>query len=205
MVKILNAVFGIGIAVIIFIVALLGIKAFYPEPQYETYCNNSFYTTPYPVMSFYDCPQNITVKECNDLMTSKGVDSKEYARQEKENMECSTKFDTATKSYNKIFFIIASTLGLIAIIVAFFLLSIMSLSAGTAFAGIVLIVVAFVRGWNDSNDTLKFGVGLVIAVVVIFLALKINKKFSNEDGDEKQNMTSKSSKEIPTNKARKKK
>jgi hypothetical protein len=41
MAKVMNAVFGIGIAVIIFIVVLLGIQAFYPEPKYDKYCNNS--------------------------------------------------------------------------------------------------------------------------------------------------------------------
>jgi hypothetical protein len=203
MVKILNAVFGIGIAVIIFIVALLGIKTFYPEPQYGTYCNDSIFSTPaYPIISIYDCPQNITVNECINFMSSKGADPLTQAARDKESVICSDSFNNATKSYNKTFFIIASALGLIAIIVAFFLLSIMSLSAGTAFAGIVLIVVAFVRGWNDSNDTLKFAIGLVIAVVVIFLALKINKKFSNEQEDSK---SVKHSKEIPTNKARRKK
>ena len=69
---------------------------------------------------------------------------------------------------------------MIAIIVAFLLLNIMSLSAGIASAGIVLVIIAFVRGWNDTNDIMKFLFGLVIAVVIIYLALKINKRFSDE-------------------------
>ncbi|MGV8168929.1 MAG: hypothetical protein ACP5N3_02630 [Candidatus Nanoarchaeia archaeon] len=181
--KIMNAVFGIGIAVIVFIVALLGIRAFYPEPTYEKYCNTSIYSQPYPAFSIYDCPRNVSVEECINIMNTKGVDAKtteEMQAQETQMRVCSEQYDKASKSYNKIFFIIASILGLIAIIVAYLLLDIMSLSAGVAFAGIVLIIVAFARGWNDSNDILKFVIGLLIALVVIFLAIKINSRFSDK-------------------------
>jgi hypothetical protein len=177
----MNAIFGIGIAVIIFIVALLGIRAFYPEPQYSTYCNDSIYSTPaMPTMSFSDCSQNITVAECNALI-GKNTDYISYNKKiDLEMQECNTKYNDANKAYGKIFFIIASILGLIAIIVAYFLLDILSLSAGIAMSGIVLIIVAFSRGWNDTNDILKFVVGLVIAIVIIFLTLKVNKQLSNE-------------------------
>ena len=38
MVKVMNVVFGIGIAIIVFLVVILGIKVFYNEPVYEDYC-----------------------------------------------------------------------------------------------------------------------------------------------------------------------
>ncbi len=187
--KIMNFVFGVGIAVIIFIVALLGIQAFYPEPKYENYCKTD-YTYAVPVMStVYDCPGNITVTDCIQLLKENEVNSKEYKERENEIQECSRRYDDASRSYNKTFFIIASILGLIAIIVSFFLLGIINISAGVASAGIVLIIVSFTRGWNSTNDMLKFVVGLIIAIVIVFLTLKINTIFS--DDKERKNKTNK--------------
>ena len=182
MAKVMNAVFGIGIAVIIFIVVLLGIQAFYPAPTYEKYCNDTQYLTApaAPTQTFYDCPRNMTVDACIITLGNTEYNATEQKAYNDKMTACSDTYTAANKSYSKIFFIIASILGMIAIIVAFLLLNIMSLSAGIASAGIVLVIIAFVRGWNDTNDIMKFLFGLVIAVVIIYLALKINKRFSDE-------------------------
>jgi hypothetical protein len=186
--KVMNIVFGIGIAVIVFIVALLGIQAFYPEPQYEKYCNMSIYSAPVvSTFTIYDCPDNMTVVDCRKLIYEKDINSPETKEREKQQMDCSTAYDTANRNYSKTFFLIASTLGLIALIVSFFLLGVINISAGVACAGIVLIVVAFTRGWNGTNDILKFVVGLVIGAVVVFLTLKINKRFSDKAESRKKN------------------
>ncbi|MGV8162353.1 MAG: hypothetical protein ACP5N2_03425 [Candidatus Nanoarchaeia archaeon] len=179
MAKIMNAVFGIGIAVIVFIVVLLGIQAFYPAPEYSKYCNDSFYSKPF-INTMYDCPRNITVDECISITENEGINSEEYKAQDEAMMACNNKYEEANKTYSKTFFILASILGLILIIAAYLLLNIMSLSAGIAFSGIVLLVVAFVKGWKDTDDTVKFLIGLVIAAVIIYLALKINSRFSEE-------------------------
>jgi hypothetical protein len=182
--KIMNVVFGVGIAVIVFIVALLGIQAFYPEPKYEKFCNISMYSTPViSTYTIYDCPDNMTVVDCRKLIYEKDINSSETKAREKEQQDCSTKYDEANKNYGKIFFLIASILGLIALIVSFFLLNTINISAGVASAGIVLLIVAFVRGWNSTNDIFKFVAGLIIGAVIIFLTLKINKRFSGEKED----------------------
>jgi hypothetical protein len=187
--KIMNIVFGIGIAVIVFIVALLGIQAFYPAPEYENFCKQDFYVEPLtPMSTVYDCPGNITVTDCINLLKVNEINASEYKSRNQEMQDCNTKFNEAQDRYAKIFFLIACALGLIALIASFFLLNYINISAGVAFAGIVLIIVAFSRGWRGTDDIVKFITGLVIAVVIIYLTLKINKRFadSNEEAPNKR-------------------
>jgi len=169
MVKVLNIVFGIGIAVVVFILILLGIQAFYPVPIYADYCNESI-NTPVPIVGFESCTDNMTVGECRTAMKLNVV----------EVDDCWQDFDKVSKVYNRNFFIIASIFGVILILTAFFLMNITNISAGVACSGIVLIVYAFMRGWESTDDKLKFAVGLVIAAIVIALTVVINKKLSKD-------------------------
>jgi VIT1/CCC1 family predicted Fe2+/Mn2+ transporter len=170
MVKVLNIIFGIGIAVVVFILILLGIQAFYPEPKFEDYCNQSMETF-YSSTGYESCTDNMTMGECRIAMKSDG----------NRDQKCVEDFNTANKSYNKNFFIIASIFGVILILIAFFLMnSFTNISAGVACSGIVLIVWAFIRGWSSTDDKLKFAVGLVIAVIVIALTVVVNKKLSKD-------------------------
>ena len=169
MAKVLNAVFGIGIAVVIYILMLLAIQAFYPEVRYTDFCNVSM-MYPEPICGLEKCQDNITVGECRASMGAE-----EEARQ-----NCALDFDKANKAYNKIFFIIASILGVITILVAFFLLNTVNISAGIACSGIVLIMYAFIRGWESTDDRLKFVVGLIIAIIVIVLTVIVNKKLATK-------------------------
>ncbi len=169
--KVLTAVFGIGIAVVVYVSMLLGIQAFYPEPQYEDFCEERTRIAE----PFMDCTADITVGECREQM--KKQDSKQD--------ECYEKWDDAREGYGKNFFIIASILGLIAVVTSYFLLNITSvsitnISAGIASSGIVMILWAFIRGWESTDDKLKFVVGLVIAAIVITLTVRLNKKMDKK-------------------------
>jgi hypothetical protein len=180
--KVMNLVFGIGIAVIVFIVALLGIQVFYPEPKNEQYCNSSMYSAPaISTFTVYDCPDNMTVVDCRKLINDKQINSPEQKAFDKAQQDCNAAYSTATQNYGKTFFLIASILGLIALIASFFLLNRINISAGVACAGIVLIIVAFVRGWSQTNDIFKFVAGLIIGTVIVFLTLKVNDRFSDKE------------------------
>ncbi|MFZ5955583.1 MAG: hypothetical protein ACOYT4_04090 [Nanoarchaeota archaeon] len=168
MAKILNVMFGIGIAVVIYILVLLGIQAFYPAVRYEDFCNQSIYSD--PILNVAKCQDNMTVGECRASMK---LDDDEMQK-------CQQEFTNANRNYNKNFFIIASILGVTIMIIAFFLLTMPSISAGISGSGIVLIIWAFTRGWESANDKLKFFVGLIIAIIVITLALILNNKLEQK-------------------------
>ena len=171
--KVLSAVFGIGIAVVVYVTMLLGIQAFYPAPKYEDFCGEDIRYAE-PISGYEGCTDDMTMAECRKQIGEKGASTEEVA-------QCNEDYRAADKSYARNFFIIASILGTIALLVAYFLLNIKSLyitniSAGIACSGIVMILWAFMRGWESTDEKLKFVVGLIIAVIIIILTVKLNKR-----------------------------
>ena len=163
MAKVLNVVFGIGVGVVVYIIILLGIQAFYPEPELDDFCETDRYAEP---VNFGKCFDNMTVGECRELTMGDSPIRD----------ECYEEFDLAQEKYNKNFFIIGSILGVLVVVAAYLLLNLVNISAGIGMAGFVLILWAFMRSWESINDMLKFVVGLVIGTIVITLAVIVNKK-----------------------------
>lgn len=173
MAKVMNIFFGIGIAVIVYVVALLGIQTFYPAPMMDDY--NCTYAT-YPAKMNSDlqgCTTEMTVGECINYRSNLTVI---YDREQEKYDECYQKFNDAEKSYNRNFFIITNLIGIIAIIVASLFIGMINISAGVSFAGLFLIIWGFIRGWNSIGNGTKFVVAIIIAVLIIWLGIRLNKK-----------------------------
>lgn len=172
--KVMNAVFGIGIAVVIYLVILLGIHAFYPAPKIEAYnCTyGTFDKCPYPV-SPSACLSNMTKDECAAYESAQQAT---LQQQQREYDSCFNKFQADLDIYNRNVFFITTILGSIIIIISYFLLSMTSISAGVAFSGLALIVYGFAVGWNSAGDKTKFIVGLIAAIIVIIFGVLVNKK-----------------------------
>jgi hypothetical protein len=154
MVRVMNVVFGIGIAILLFLVVLLGINAFYPEPKYEEFCDNRDYP-PAPMPAGLE-------KENTTMPVS-------YS-------ECYDKFDSAMENYERNIFLIASFIGIIFVIVSLYLLGMINIAAGVAFAGLATIVYGFARGWDGTGEMIRFIVGLIVVAIVIFFGVKINRR-----------------------------
>ena len=170
MAKVMNTVFGIGIAILIFIVALLGINVFYPRPDIADFnCSDMRAEKVVP------CDKNLTVGECEDIMNQRimAADNSEYE-------ECYDRYDTARDAYDTDFFIITSILGFIAIIVSMFLFSMVNIAAGTAFSGLALITFGFMVGWQNTDDVVKFIISLIITTVVVGFAVIVNRRYEKK-------------------------
>lgn len=165
MVKVMNIVFGIGIAVLIFIVVLLGIRAFYPAPTWDKF------NCTYPdIKPYYGCSDNMTIAQCNTLQAAQ-VNSAEQRKYD----ECNQRFQEADRAYGKIVFFVAFIVGMITVIISMFLLSMTNIAAGVAFSGLSLIIYGFMRGWLATNDILKFITSIIAAVIIIIFAVRINR------------------------------
>jgi uncharacterized membrane protein len=173
--KVMNVVFGIGIAVILFILVMLGTQVFYKAPMYEDFCNYSMYPGATPIYDSTICQDNMTVRECNALVKEKQTN---LDKQNEYYNSCNKKFQDADKAYGKNVFIINNLAGIIAIVVSLFLFSMINIAAGTAFAGLALIIYGFMRGWQGIGDILKFIVALIVAVLFVYFAIVVNKKYS---------------------------
>jgi len=175
MANVMNTVFGIGVAVILFVMVLLGISVFYPSPNWSDYnC------TDYGMENIQVCNPNITVGDCYKIAAADSKDSA-YAQQ-KSFDECNKTFEAANKIYGKNFFIIASIIGVIIVFLSmlffFKVPSMANISAGTALSGLVMIFTGFVRGWQGTNDKIKFFLAVIIAAMIIAFAVIVNRKYS---------------------------
>ena len=177
MAKVMNVVFGIGIAFILFIVVTLGVQVFYKAPVYEDYCNISYYDKPVPVYDSSICPDNMTVGECNAIIKEKQTT---FDVQSEEMERCSREYQEADKVYGKNIFIINNIAGIILVIASLFLFSMVNIAAGTAFAGLALILWGFMRGWQGTGDVLKFIVALIVAVLFVTFAVRVNKRYQGK-------------------------
>jgi hypothetical protein len=163
--KAMNIVFGIGIAILLYMVVLLGINAFYPEPDMDDY--DCKYPEP---KALGLCTDDMTVAECNSLRGLETIEDRgEYD-------SCYQEFQDARDLYNKNFFLITNIIGLVFVVSSIYFSSMMNISVGTASAGLALIVFGFIIGWQSTNDILKFVIGLIMASIVIFIAVKIHGK-----------------------------
>jgi hypothetical protein len=173
--KVMNVVFGIGIAIILFIVVTLGVQVVYKAPLYEDFCNISYYDKPVPIYDSTICADNMTVRECNALVKEKQTT---LDQQNKYYEECQKKYTDADKIYGKNVFIINNIAGIILVVLSLFLFSMVNIAAGTAFSGLALILWGFMRGWQGTGDVLKFVVALIVAALFVTFAVRVNRLYS---------------------------
>lgn len=183
MAKVMNTVFGIGIAVILFIVVMLGTQVFYEEPTYESFNCTSYYDKPYEYRDIYSCNQTMTVAECQAWVKQGGGITLE---QEKEQQECYKRLEEAQKVYGRNLFIINNIVGIMLVIASLFLFSMINIAAGTAFAGLILIIYGFMRGWQGTGDILKFIVSLVVTILFVTFAVIVNRRYNKNEKKSKK-------------------
>jgi hypothetical protein len=159
--KILNATFGIVIAIVTLLVALLGLHVFYPAPQYDykTDCYQNYKPT-----ATDDSPENAAYKACL-------ADQQEYQET----------YDQQRKEHASNYFIIANVLALIIFGVSFFFKNMLSLMIGFVFAGLGVLISAFTIGWDATSDAAKFIIAVVVLGAIIWYAIYLR----NVDTDKK--------------------
>ncbi len=148
--KLKQRILTIAIAIIFALFVGYGIQTFYPGPEYENYCEEK-------VM-----PEPRTIEEATEL---------EKTELYQEQQECRDNFENATKSYDRIVFIIAVIVGLIAITVGV-LLKLESVSAGLMAGGVLTIIYGAIRYWYNMPDYLRFSLLGIVLIGLIWLGYK---------------------------------
>ena len=93
---------------------------------------------------------------------------------------CNKIYEEASKIYGKNLFIINNIIGIALVVASLFIFGMVNIAAGTAFAGLVLIIYGFMRGWQGTGDVLKFIVALVVAALFVTFAVLVNKRYSKK-------------------------
>ena len=150
---IINFIIGGAIAVILSVLLVLGLRIFVPPPEYPSYSYGN---------GMDACPTE---------------DPACYERQQREYRVQQEKYEKDSETYGGKIFIAANIAGLIILLVGITCFAIglgTNVGAGIILAGAFGISFGYVWGWNGADDTVKFGVGVIVALIVIAGGVLVN-------------------------------
>ena len=184
--RIKEVILGFSIAVIFVFFVVFGIKAFYKEPKYEDFCNNTIFIEkpyPYPAKEPY---REINQSVCNrievknyeferDCSGRKGqtiyAPDENGCRVAKECNFCNKNYNEVSNVYNKNVFIISGIVGIIVIIIGA-ILSLTSVSSGLFGGGVLTIIYGTMSYWSELADWARFIILGIALAVLIYLGYK---------------------------------
>ncbi|MBI2208259.1 hypothetical protein HYU50_02085 [Candidatus Woesearchaeota archaeon] len=196
--KFKHIILAVAIAIVFAFFVGFGISAFYPTPKYEDFCGQREFKEMVTKESCETANGKWNPAEIaravpakigpNQLLCTK-LSEKDNAItldcQSQEQLEnqgycdlyyyCSQEFSKVNEKYNRNVFIIATGIGIIALIVGI-ALKLASVSAGLMGGGILAIIYGTVRYWSDLPDYGRFIILGITLVILIWLGYKrINK------------------------------
>ena len=149
---IINFIIGGAIAVILSVLLVLGLRIFVPPPEYPSY-------------SYNNIPCATDEQTC-------------YERQQREYSMQQEKYEKDSDVYGGKIFIAANIAGLIILLVGITCFAMglgTNVGAGIILAGAFGISFGYVWGWNGADDKVKFGVGVIVALIVIAGGVLVNR------------------------------
>lgn len=139
----INFAIAMGIAILLPMMVIYGVKTFSPPPEWEDYHTRELYEKP--------AGEKITSEEKTEIA--------------RERREASEKFSAARKQHQMHLFFTAVPVGLIAIIAGTFI-RVPALGPGMVFGGVFTLVEGYLFNWQELSDPIKF-VSLLIALIVL--------------------------------------
>jgi len=160
----------VGIVIVINLFFNYAISLIYNNPQYDSYCKNT------------QVIEAVTVK---DICITKGGQWNENSYMEPTvvgktvvngscdlQYTCRNEFNSASRVYERNIFITLVALGIILVVLSFYLTFSWILSVSASMAGILSIIIASTRYWGEANNWLRVTILFVALIVLIYLAIK---------------------------------
>src|SRR3989338_1515409 len=196
--KFKHIILAVAIAIVFAFFVGFGISAFYPVPKYEDYCGQKEFKE---VTTKESCeaangkwnsaeivrgaPAKVDQNQLLCTKLSEKVNAVTLNCQSQEQLEnqgycdlyyyCSQEFSKVNEKYNRNVFIIATGIGIIALIVGV-ALNLASVSAGLMGGGILSILYGTIRYWSDLPDYGRFIIlGITLAILIWLGYKRINK------------------------------
>ena len=198
--KFKHVLLAIAIALVFVFFVGFGIATFYKAPKYEDFCPQKEFKE---VLSQEKCeaekgkwtsydrefPKPAAAIGGNQLLCTKTYDAGKNVTLNCETLQqiqqagycdlyfnCNQDFQKFNENYNRNVFIIASGLGIIALIVGF-ALGMASVSAGFMGGGVLTILYGTIRYWSDLPDYGRFIIlGITLAILIWLGYKRINKE-----------------------------
>lgn len=150
--KIMNFIIGGAIAVIVSTLLVLGLKIFIPAPEYPVYATR------------YD--------------SCASGDQACYERQQREYQNKQEEYTELSKTFGGKIFIAANVAGIIVLLLGILCFAMglgTNIGVGIILAGAFGIVYGYALGWEGADDAVKFGVGVVVALILIGGGVAVNR------------------------------
>ncbi len=150
--------------------------AVYEQPQYDNYCNNTYYDYPKAVPATpVTCPEVYASLEVQKCTNDKGMPEFTYdsnnCQQFKSCNYCNVGYNDASQKYNRNIFFVLLPIGLIVVILGLYLL-VDYLGAGLMFAGLIIMFYATMRYFSDMSKVLRALVILIELLVIMWIGYK---------------------------------
>lgn len=163
----------VAIAVLFTTFVLVTIDALYPRPEYEKFCNNTYYPSKI-VPASANCTYQQSPEEV-ECYNQEGMPETDYDENGcsyyRSCNYCSRDFNNAQKEYNNTFFLILAPLGALAIILGVYY-SVEFLGSGFMFSGIILMFWGTVQNFSDLDKFMRVAVIFAELLLVLFIAYK---------------------------------
>ena len=169
-----RAVIAVAIALLTIFVCIYGMNTFYPQPKYDTFCNNTYNG---PINNSADCaslggkwmyPQYAYEKNLAAPAGEQGYCDM-YSK-------CSEEYNGAHDDWVRTIFIIGLPLGIIFILMGAFIFALDFVGAGLMWGGVFTIVVSSWMYFWDSSDIVRFIMSLIGLIILIYMGYHFARK-----------------------------
>ncbi len=174
-----NFVFGLGIFVVFALVLFQGLETFYPTPEWDDYC--SFRGGPIVSGKSVECSNVPGLQsKAEACWQIKGEFVYEYdfdgCTIDGYCDECSIKYNEDKDTHSNRIFIIAILIGILVFVVGLFLLSTEPVGSALMASGIYSVFFGVIVNWRNFSNSWKFLLLFVLLIVLIWVALRFNRK-----------------------------
>lgn len=168
--KFKNLALGIGIVVIFALLLWQGIETFYSTPQYNDFCGE------YRTAEFITSPERCFDIGGNWSYFSEPLKDSNSTGYCDVDYTCRNNYESALDSHSKIVFIIALVIGLIAIGVGYFVLSVEPIGSSLIGSGVWAIFWGSLMNWRNFSSIWRFLLLLIAFIFVVYLTFRLNNK-----------------------------
>ena len=180
--KFKNFVLGVGIFIVFALALFQGLETFYPTPQYDDFC------TGHPGPIIYKEPTQCSNIPGLQNRASQCWDSKgEFFYTYDSNGcpidgvcdDCRIDYEDALDKHSTKIFIISIVIGILVFVAGLFLLSTEPVGSALMASGIWAVFYGVVKNWRNFTDSWRFLLLFILLIVLIWVALRFNKKHVN--------------------------
>jgi hypothetical protein len=169
----------LGIAALLPLFLALFMEAIYPAPEYNRYCNDTYYMTKaIPTTPAVNCTEFYNTPQAIDCSNQGGNPQTKYDKNGCPVFDkcdfCSKQYNDAMQAYNDgslNIFIILAVLGLIAVIIGIYL-PVDYIGAGLMFGGMITMFYATTRYFGSLSKMLRALVILIELLIIMWIAFK---------------------------------